>query len=155
LLSGIEAPTSGKLWHREGLLNGQGLPLQVLRSISLVFQRPLMLQGSVQANAGYGLKLRGLDPHSANVRQILDSLGLGGLTERSAKTLSGGETQLLALTRTLVLEPEVLLLDEPTANLDPARVGLVEKLIEQVCRRRPATVVWATHNIFQARRMAQ
>jgi tungstate transport system ATP-binding protein len=68
--------------------------------------------------------------------------------------LSGGQTQLVALARALAVEPDVLLLDEPTAHLDPARVALVEEAVGDFQRRGQATVVWATHNLFQARRVA-
>src|SRR5207302_1652855 len=76
------------------------------------------------------------------------------LAARQARTLSGGETQLVALARALVLDTDVLLLDEPTAHLDPARVARVEEALREAHRRRGATVVWATHNLFQARRVA-
>ncbi|MCH8147419.1 MAG: ATP-binding cassette domain-containing protein, partial [Planctomycetes bacterium] len=68
--------------------------------------------------------------------------------------LSGGQTQLVCLARALVASPDVLLLDEPTANLDPAHVALVEETIREVQRQRGLTVVWATHNLFQVRRVA-
>ena len=74
---------------------------------------------------------------------------------RKRLQLTGGEIQLVALARALVLNPEALLLDEPTANLDPARVALVENVIKTVHRERRTTIVWATHNLFQARRVAE
>jgi tungstate transport system ATP-binding protein len=89
------------------------------------------------------------------VQAVLDRLGLGPLAARPARTLSGGETQLVALARALVLEPEVLLLDEPTAHLDPARVARAEDVIRAAHRGRGTTIVWATHNLFQARRLAE
>src|SRR5262249_18449655 len=87
-------------------------------------------------------------------QQGLCRLGLDGLAARAARTLSGGEAQLVALARALVLEAEVLLLDEPTAHLDPARVALVEQVLREERSGRGGTLVWATHNLFQARRVA-
>ena len=102
----------------------------------------------------YGLRLRGQQERADKVDAVLDRLGLSKFALQSALTLSGGQTQLVALARALVIEPEVLLLDEPTAHLDPAHVALVEETIRQVRQERPMTVVWATHNLFQARRVA-
>jgi tungstate transport system ATP-binding protein len=88
------------------------------------------------------------------VAAMLERLGLAALASRSVQALSGGEAQLVALARALVLLPDVLLLDEPTAHLDPARVALVEGTIRADHAQRGTTVVWATHNLFQARRAA-
>jgi tungstate transport system ATP-binding protein len=114
----------------------------------------MVLSGTVRANVEYPLRLRGPGFKWDRVQRALDALRLHDLAARSARTLSGGETQLVALARALVLEPEVLLLDEPTSNLDPARVALVEEVIGEYYRRSGATLVWATHNLFQARRVA-
>jgi tungstate transport system ATP-binding protein len=154
LLAGLEPPTAGELRFGACSAGGRGLPLDVRRRVTLVFQRPLLLAGTVRANVEYGLRLRGLGGRGSRARAALDRLGLGELGSRSAHTLSGGETQLVALARALVLEPDVLLLDEPTAHLDPARVARVEDVVRDF-HRRGATVVWATHNLLQARRVAR
>jgi tungstate transport system ATP-binding protein len=154
LLAGLESPTAGAIRFGDYRLAEGEPPLEVRRRLTLVFQRPLLLAGTVRDNVEYGLRLRGRGRHGQRVSALLERLGLAGLASQSARTLSGGETQLAALARALVLETEVLLLDEPTAHLDPARVALVEEVVGELHRRRPTTVVWATHNIFQARRVA-
>jgi tungstate transport system ATP-binding protein len=155
LLAGVEPPSAGRLSFGTWRLDERALPLDVLRRITLVFQRPLLLRGTVKANVEYGLRLRNLARrHTERVDAVLARLGLTPLAGRSAHTLSGGETHLVSLARALVLEPQVLLLDEPTAHLDPARVALVESAVRDDHARRDTTVVWATHNLFQARRVA-
>jgi tungstate transport system ATP-binding protein len=154
LLAAVEQPTSGSLAFRGHVFGPQELPLAIRRRITLVFQRPLLLAGTVRDNVEYGLRLRGTTHRHARADALLERLGLASLATRVARTLSGGETQLVALARALAVEPEVLLLDEPTANLDPARVALVETVIKDVHRQRGTTVVMATHNLFQARRVA-
>jgi tungstate transport system ATP-binding protein len=155
LLAGLEPPTTGQLRFGEHALDGRGLPLEAQRDITLVFQRPLLLRGTVRTNVQYGLRLRGRGGDRGRVEAVLDRLGLGALASRSAQALSGGEAQLVALARALVLETQVLLLDEPTAHLAPARVALVEEVVASAHRQRGTTVVWATHNLFQARRVAR
>ena len=154
LLSGLEPPSSGEILvfgQREQCRTPQ---LAQLRRVTMVFQHPLLLTGSVRYNVEYGLRLRG----QANSRHVgemmLERLGLLSLASRSVHTLSGGQRQLAALARALVVEPMILLLDEPTANLDPASVALVESVIAGENQTRGMTVIWATHHLFQARRVA-
>ena len=154
LISGVEPPSSGQI-----LVFGLGpgcrtSPLSQQRSITMVFQHPLLLTGSVRYNVEYGLRLRGQPNGRYVAERMLEQLGLLSLAPRMVRTLSGGQRQLVALARALVIEPTILLLDEPTANLDPASVAIVESVISGENQRRGMTVVWATHHLFQARRVA-
>jgi tungstate transport system ATP-binding protein len=112
-----------------------------------------MLNRSVRDNVAYGLRVRGAPSSQADIDSLLEEVGLASLADARARTLSGGEVQRVAIARALAFNPDVLLLDEPTANLDPRNVRLVEQLI----RGRHAqgvTIVLAVHQIFQARRLA-
>jgi tungstate transport system ATP-binding protein len=155
LLGGIDADSSGDI-----LLDGQRLapastPIELQRRITLVFQEPQLLSGSVRSNVARGIRFRGATNDSAaRVTLLMEQLGLDSIARQSAATLSGGQRQLVSIARALAVEPCVLLLDEPTANLDPARVGLVEETIRCDQQDRGTTVVWATHNLFQARRVS-
>lgn len=154
LLSGLESPSSGRLTLLGQPVENGGVPLEVLRRVAFVHQRPLLLAESVRYNVEYGLRVRGIRSARERSDPILDRLGLGPLVAQDARTLSGGQLQLVALGRALVIEPEILLLDEPTAHLDPANVAHVESVVQERQRQTGMTVVWATHNMFQARRMA-
>lgn len=112
---------------------------------------------SVWNNVIYPLKIRGRaisSTETERIKQILDDLGLADLIKQRADKLSGGEAQRVALARAIVFNPSVLLLDEPTANLDPANVDIIEKIISKYVQERKACIVMVTHNIFQARRLA-
>src|SRR5437763_8923626 len=107
LLAGLEPPTGGVLRFRNHRFDGKGLPLAVQRKITMVFQRPLLLKGTVQANVEFGLRLRGVGRPSAQAQDVLNRLGLLDLARQDSHTLSGGQTQLVALARALAIEPDV------------------------------------------------
>ncbi len=148
LMHGLLAPTSGEVsW------NGQG-PARARRGQAMVFQRPVMLRRSALANVLYALELAGV-PAAQRERQALDALAEVGLTavaERPARVLSGGEQQRLALARAWALHPEVLFLDEPTANLDPGATREIEAVI-RAFDASGTKIIMSTHNLAQARRL--
>lgn len=152
LLNFLETPTAGSI-RFEGRTCGGPVPLDVRRQVTTVFQRPVLLRANVRANVAYGLRLRGLASDGA-VDALLEQIGLEPLARCPAWTLSGGEMQRVALARALAVGPRVLLLDEPTANLDPYNVSLLENIVRDYNARHGTTVVLVTHNIFQARRLA-
>lgn len=152
LLNFLEPPTEGSLRYR-GRAAGYPAPLSMRREITMVFQRPVLLSRSVWDNVTYGLRLRGLRP-DPSLDRMLRQLDLDKMVGWPAGRLSGGEMQRVALARALALSPRVLLLDEPTANLDPYSVGLVEGMIQSLRAERRTTLVIVTHHVFQARRLA-
>ncbi len=155
-LNFLEEPAAGHIVFQNHTLNGSGLPLDTRRKVTTVFQSPLLLNRSVAANVAYGLKIRGRDSKTVEqaVAGALDRVGLRDLADAAARTLSGGEAQRVALARALVVQPTVFLLDEPTANLDPYNIKIIEQIITQVNQEQGTTVVLVTHNIFQAKRLA-
>ncbi len=156
LLNFLESPSVGTiLFKNVPFRPGQKMPTALRRRVTTVFQQPHLLNRTVAANVGYGLRLRNNPNSHARVDAALEQVGLQHIANQRARTLSGGEAQRAALARALVIEPDVLLLDEPTANLDPYNVGLIEKIIVQSNRELKTTVVLVTHNIFQAKRLAQ
>ncbi len=153
LLNFLETPTTGRIQFEGSVVNGQ-LPLVTRRRVTTVFQNPCLLNRSVIANIRYGLSLRGEKMAVEEIEILLKRLGLEGLGGQRATKLSAGEAQRVALARALVLRPDVLLLDEPTANLDPYNVGLMEKIVTEENEQHGTTIVLVTHNVFQAKRLA-
>jgi tungstate transport system ATP-binding protein len=155
LLNFLESPTAGSIRFLDAEFNAsQPAPLQLRRRVTTVFQRPILLNRSVWDNVTYGLRLRGRRDATQLVQSTLEQVGLKELVYQRARTLSGGEAQRVALARAMVLKPDVLLLDEPTANLDPYNVGLIEDIVQALNREQGTTLVLVTHNVFQARRLA-
>lgn len=155
MLNFLEPPTQGMIvFAGERFEPGREMPLALRRRVTTVFQRPMLLERSVWDNVTYGLRLRGLRDSRVEVQAVLEQVGLEKLARQRARTLSGGEAQRVALARAMVLRPEVLLLDEPTANLDPGNVGLIETIVRRLNQEQGTTLVLVTHNVFQARRLA-
>jgi tungstate transport system ATP-binding protein len=147
LCHGLLRPTAGRiLWG-----GSNGAPARQ----AMVFQRPVMLRRSALANVAYGLKLAGLPRGERALRaeDVLEAVGLAHLARRAARVLSGGEQQRLALARAWALNPEVLFLDEPTANLDPGATRDIENIIGQI-HASGTKIIMTTHNLGQARRLA-
>ena len=156
LLGMLETPTQGDVTIQ---LNGHAVSeptasIEERRQITMVFQRPVLLSRSARANVAYGLRIRGQRNTSAKIDHALERVALTHLRDAKAHTLSGGEMQRVAVARALVLEPQVLLLDEPTANLDPYNVRIIEDLIREQHEHYNTTIILVTHNIFQAQRLA-
>ncbi|HSO27499.1 MAG TPA: ATP-binding cassette domain-containing protein [Anaerolineales bacterium] len=155
LLNFLEPPSKGSITFRSQRFNGQqAAPLAERRRVTTVFQRPFLLNRSVKANVEYGLRLRHQRDTQAQVAEVLARVGLQDLAQQKARTLSGGEAQRVALARAMILQPDVLLLDEPTANLDPYNVGLIEDIVRQMNEAQNMTMLLVTHNVFQAKRLA-
>ncbi len=149
LCHGLLVPTSGSVrWNSP---ETPGVP----RRQAMVFQRPVMLRRSAIDNIRYALKLSHVprEVREARAWQALDRVGLSALADRPARVLSGGEQQRLALARVWALKPEVLFLDEPTANLDPGASRQVEAIIAAI-QAEGTKIVMTTHNLGQARRLA-
>ncbi|MBM4421792.1 MAG: phosphate ABC transporter ATP-binding protein [Chloroflexi bacterium] len=152
LLNFLETPTEGEIVF-DGTPIPRDPPLDLIRRATTVFQRPMLLNRSVRDNVSFGLSLRNIAP-DGRVADVLNRVGLAGMETAAARELSGGEMQRVALARALVIRPDALLLDEPTANLDPYNVGLIESIVREQNESQGTTIVMVTHNVFQARRLA-
>ena len=127
---------------------------QQRRKVTLVEQSPYLLEGSVYDNLAFGLRLRGIrgKEKRERIKATLEMVGLVGFERRKTRNLSGGEMQRVALARAMVLEPELLLLDEPTANIDSKSLQAFELLLSKLPSY-GVTVVFATHDLTQPERL--
>ncbi|RJP26084.1 MAG: ATP-binding cassette domain-containing protein [Candidatus Abyssobacteria bacterium SURF_5] len=158
LLALIDRPTSGRLlFDSVPLWNGSGRHIQFSRRITMVSNPPYLFNRSVAYNIGYGLRVRGASRKHVRekIQEVLNLAGLEGFERREARKLSSGEQQRVALGRALALEPDVLLLDEPTASIDREHTKEIESFIEKVGAQKSMTIVFSTHNQHQADSLAQ
>jgi putative ABC transport system ATP-binding protein len=152
LLNRLADPDGGRVLH-EGRDVREYDPLALRREVSLVPQLPALIDGTVHDNVAYGPRLAG---RSFNARRCLELAGLDpAFEDRDAAKLSVGEQQRVMLARALALEPRVLLLDEPTSALDQAAREAVEGTLKRLRARTAISLVVVTHDIAQARRLAE
>lgn len=147
LLHGLTAPSAGHIQRNDAVRQ------------AMLFQRPHMLRTSARNNVALGLWLRGVCWRDAKAQAMraLGRVGLDNVADQNARTLSGGQQQRLALARAWALQPDVLLLDEPTASLDPHAKREVESLMAEFSseqERRAMTIIFASHNLGQVKRLA-
>ncbi len=157
LIDLLDTPTGGTI-----RINGTDIhralekSQSIRRMMGMVFQKPAVFNTDVSENIAVGLRFRGA--HEAAIKKKVEDallmVGLAGYGDRRARTLSGGEMQRVALARAMVIEPEILLMDEPTANLDPVSVEKIEELVLRINRDLGTTIVFSTHDMYQGQRLA-
>jgi tungstate transport system ATP-binding protein len=157
LINLLDEPSAGSIIFagKEVSVKPEKEAVATRRKMAMVFQKPVMFKSSVKENVSYGLRMRGRQERDEKkrVEEALEMVGLSGYESRDANTLSGGEMQRIALARALILQPELLLLDEPTANLDPRSAASIDSLLSSLAGSRTA-VILATHNMEQCRKLA-
>jgi len=154
LMAGLEDPTDGEIYF-EGVKLDRNNIQEIRRRSTMVFQRTLLFETNVYNNVAYGLKLRRYSKSEIRdrVEEALSVVKMESYENRLPKDLSGGEQQRISLARALALDVDILILDEPTANLDPENTTIIEETILHASRGKMVTIVIATHNILQAERL--
>jgi len=153
----LEQPTSGEVWFDGEKVDYSRPDLHIhRRKIGFVPQRPILFNASVFDNIAYGLKVRGLGIQEikARVKNALEMVQLSGFEKRNALKLSGGEAQRVSLAQTLVTEPSLLLLDEPTANLDPKSTSIIEDILLEI-NKRGTTIIITSHDLQQVKSLVK
>jgi molybdopterin-binding protein len=154
ILAFIEKPSEGEVYFCGRKVTDKDMAQMRMES-TMVFQKTTLFNTTVYNNVAYGLKIRKMPKNKIEeeVSKALKLVRLEGFEKRLAKRLSGGEQQRVALARALALNTKLILLDEPTANLDPKNAAIIEEIIATVNRELKTTIVMATHNMFQAKNL--
>lgn len=157
ILDLLEPPHSGQIiFDGIDVTTSKSRQLEARRRMSYVQQKPLVFTMNVYDNVACGLRWRHMKAGVIKQKtdEALELVGMVEFRSRNTKTLSGGETQRVAIARALVTEPEVLFLDEPTANMDPVSTAKIEEVLTHIINQRKITIIMTTHNMSQGQRMA-
>jgi len=153
----LDRPSTGRIiFDGVDVTSSEKARLAARRRMAFVLQKPVVFNTTVYENVVYGLRWHGLEARQIREKAegILEMIGMAAYARRNARTLSGGEVQRVAFARALATGPDVLLLDEPTANLDPVSASKIEDLVWGIIKREAITVVMATHDMSQGQRLA-
>ncbi len=152
LLAGLDQPSSGAIYYGD---NESTSP--PLNQMTMVFQRPYMMRTTVEKNIVAPLVWRGWSQKDMDSRatELMEDLGILHLRNQKAWTLSGGESQKVALARAISFRPKLLLLDEPTANIDPKSTSEIEHILRKINNQEQTTILYITHNLPQAKRLCK
>ena len=157
ILAFLSTPSSGEVWfEREKVNFSNGNLIELRRKVVLVQQQPILFTSTVSKNVEFPLKIRKTPKERRDgiVNELLELVGMGGFRDAKAHRLSGGETQRVAMARALACSPEVILLDEPTSNVDVENQVAIEQIIAEINRVRGISVIFTTHNMLQASKLA-
>jgi tungstate transport system ATP-binding protein len=157
ILSFLDKPTSGAVHFLDKPVSFEEKQLhEIRRQVVLLDQSPIMFTGSVWKNVEFGLKVRNVPARARRqaIGEALELVGMENFADYDARGLSGGETKRVALARALVLHPEVLLCDEPTANVDNENQEIILNIIERINKERKGSVIFSTHYLSQGQRLA-
>ena len=158
ILGLLESPTKGEISYLGKDITNLSRKEKTLyrRKLSFVRQKPLVRDASVFENIAYGMKVRGLkyNQYKPLVGEIIESVGLSGMDNKNARALSGGEMQRVVIAMNFIVTPEIYLLDEVSANLDPMNIKILDRFITKIKQDKEKTIILSTHDRYEAIKLA-
>lgn len=151
VIAGLDTEHSGHVFYGEDKKSFDDYS----REITMVFQKPYLISTTVEKNIAFPMKIRGFsdEEQEERVSSLCEELSLTHLRKQKSWKLSGGETQKVALARAIAFSPSLLILDEPTANIDPSTTSEIERMLFKINKEEGTTMLFVTHNLVQAKRV--